>query len=105
MTAPNIHELARTTNTSANPHTTEHDITVAQLRHILADMPDEAVVVLAKDGEGNDFSPLSGPVGVHWYRPESTWAGEVYPIGEDADGEVYEPDGDEVIAVVLDPVN
>lgn len=104
MSELDIHELARTTNTPTNPHTSEHHVTVAQLRDMLTDLPDEAVIVLAKDGEGNDFSPLSGPLGVHWYRPESTWAGEVHPIGEDA-GEVYEPDGNELIAVALYPAN
>ncbi|MFI7073531.1 hypothetical protein [Micromonospora sediminicola] len=100
-----LNELTRATNTPTNPHTSEHHITVAGLRGILAGLPDDAVIVLAKDAEGNGFSPLSGPVGVYWYRPESTWAGEVHPIGEDADGDVYEPDGDELIAVVLDPTN
>lgn len=35
-------------------------ITVAKLRAMLAEMPDNAVVVLASDAEGNEFSPMHG---------------------------------------------
>jgi hypothetical protein len=97
--------LARTTNAASNPHHREYHITVAQFRDLLADQPDDAIVVLSKDAEGNGFSPLSAPLGSAWYVPESTWSGEVFPIGPDADGDIYEPDGQELFAVVLDPIN
>lgn len=105
MTNIDIHALATTTNTPANPSHSDHYVTVAALRAALNGLPDNAVVILAEDAEGNGFSPLSLPIGYAWYRPESTWAGELASIGPDADGDVYEPDGSELVAVVLDPVN
>jgi len=35
----------------------------------------EIVVVMSKDGEGNDFSPLSD-LSPGFYEAESTWSGE-----------------------------
>jgi hypothetical protein len=72
---------------------------------MLDGLPDEAIVILAKDGEGNSYSPLSAPVEAVWYTPESTWSGYVHEIGPDSDDETYEPDGSELLAVVLDPIN
>lgn len=92
-------------NKPTNPLRQPYYISVAQLRAMLADLPDEAIVVLSKDAEGNGYSPLSSPVEAVWYVPESTWAGDVYPIGPDSDDETYEPDGSELLAVVLDPIN
>lgn len=91
-------------NAAADPKNTEHTITVAKLRSMLADLPSDAVVVLAKDPEGNGFSPLAD-LGAAWYVPECTWAGEVYDIGADADGEVFEPRPGDLYAIVFEPVN
>ncbi len=52
-------------------------MTVAELKKLLTDYPDDALVVLQKDAEGNEYSPLSS----HWlgaYVPDSTWSGEVF---------------------------
>lgn len=35
-------------------------LTVKELRKILADIPDDTLVVLSGDSEGNEFSPLCG---------------------------------------------
>jgi hypothetical protein len=72
-------------------------ITVAGLRDILADMPDEAVVVVAKDGD--DCSPLAD-VEEAWYFPAT---GDSAPLGRDSDGNVHEPGSRDLYAVVLRP--
>jgi hypothetical protein len=97
--------LAQQVNRSTNPLRQPYYLSVAQLRAMLDGLPDDAIVVLAKDGEGNGYSPLSAPVEAVWYIPESTWAGYVHEIGPDSDGETYEPDGSELVAIVLDPIN
>ena len=38
----------------------------------------ELEVIMSKDGEGNDFSPLAD-VNEGSYRPDTTWSGEVVP--------------------------
>lgn len=51
-------------------------MTVADLIQRLSELPDlDAGVVLAKDREGNSFSPLDEIV-VGAYTPDSTWSGE-----------------------------
>lgn len=74
-------------------------VTVAQLREALAACDPDAYVVLAKDEEGNDFSPLaiaSEPghapwVEPGWYVPATTWHGEFHADPGAAD----DPDDDE----------
>jgi hypothetical protein len=53
---------------------------VRELRELLAKYPDDTLVVMSKDGEGNGFSPLEGTTPA-LYRATSTYAGEVYEIG------------------------
>lgn len=71
-------------------------ITVKQLRELLAECPDEAIVVLSKDAEGNSFSPLPAGDGLSQgrYVASSTWSGEF-----------RSDDPDEVVAVCLWPTN
>lgn len=69
-------------------------MTVGQLCEALSGMDSDTLVVLSKDGEGNEFSPLS-EVGKGRYRADTTWSGELIE-GED-DGAVK--------AVVLWPTN
>jgi hypothetical protein len=76
----------------------DHCMTVGQLRAELTQHPDDMIVVLAKDGEGNAHSPLSGTERLV-YVPESNWAGEVCDLEDDG---VW-PDGR--IVLVLGPVN
>lgn len=74
-------------------------ITVADLRDILADMPDEAVVVMADEAGGDGCSPLAD-VEEAWYFPIN---GESAPLGRDSDGNVHEPGRRDLYAVVLRP--
>lgn len=69
---------------------------VKDLREAITGLPDDLLVVMSKDGEGNGFSPLSD-WGQGRYLPETTWSGELHDSDdEDSDGE---------LAVVLWPTN
>ncbi len=79
--------------------------TVKELIEILSSLPEDSVVVLQKDSEGNGYSPLAGGEAAK-YLPETTCNGEV-PCSEDIEGGEYE---EEDIAkmlncVVLWPIN
>jgi hypothetical protein len=88
----------RDQNARADPILTLGTITVAGLRDILADLPDEAIVVVAGDAaDGDDCVPLAD-VEEGWYFPA---AGESAPIGRDADGNVHEPGPGDLYAVLL----
>lgn len=108
-----LRSLAHQHNVLNQPEKTDHMVTVAQLRKALAGLPDEAFVVLQKDGEGNGYSPLAidsdrrPRVDPAWYVPDSTWSGEVYDLrdAETLDGEEFEPGPGDLLAVVLAPVN
>lgn len=90
----------RDQNAGVDPLFTMGTITVAALRDILADLPDDAVVTVARDGaHSGDCSPLAD-VQECWYFPA---AGETAPIGRDADGNVHEPGPNDVYAVLLQP--
>lgn len=52
-------------------------MTVKELKQQLKDLPDDALVVLQKDSEGNGFSPLSGVGLPELYCPNNDWSGEV----------------------------
>lgn len=62
---------------------------ISELKALLAEVPDHLQVVMAKDEEGNGFSPLSEfDFGV--YEEESTWGGEFSSYIHDEEGnEVY----------------
>jgi len=53
---------------------------VKQLKDLLADMPDDALVVLSQDSEGNGFSPLgSYDKGLRYIPGRRPWQqGQVY---------------------------
>jgi hypothetical protein len=54
-------------------------MTIRELIEELKTYPQDSVVVMSEDGEGNGYSPLSGfSDGV--YVPESTWNGD-YHVG------------------------
>lgn len=71
-------------------------MTKKELLEALKDIGDDALVVLARDGEGNGFSPLD-EVGEYRYLPETKWSGVL--VDEDPAGP------DVVTALVLWPVN
>ena len=89
-------------------------MTVKQLRDFLADQPDDRLVILQKDVEGNGHSPLD-EADEAMYLADNTWSGDVYLTPEqlavringhedgwsDDDGA---PD-DAVRVVLLGPVN
>lgn len=87
-------------------------MTLAEFRAALAKLdylPDDTTVVLAKDAEGNGFSPLeAAEEGMYW--AETTWSGEHYLTEEqrlaktDPDDYSQAPD-DAVRAVFLWPTN
>ena len=52
-------------------------ITVEDLKKMLEQHEDTDIVVIAKDGEGNAFSPLYG-VTEGMYVPSAAWIGEVH---------------------------
>lgn len=86
-------------------------MTLAELRQQLAalNLPDDTLVVLAKDGEGNGFSPAVEAIPA-MYLAENTFSGEHYPTEEqrqaeeDPDEYSQAPD-DAVPAVFLWPTN
>jgi hypothetical protein len=86
-------------------------MTVAQLREALAGMPDDQLVIMSADAEGNTHSPLC-TVGEAMYWPETPWNGEVYATPEEitAPGSPYDPVEDaapdeSLRVVLLAPVN
>ncbi len=57
---------------------------VKQLKAILADAPDDLLVILSRDEEGNEFSPLYECTQGHKYIPGSRpWRrGHIYQPGD-----------------------
>ncbi|GAA0553735.1 hypothetical protein GCM10010172_40370 [Paractinoplanes ferrugineus] len=91
--------FVRDQNARVDPLFTLGTFTVAGLRAILADLPDEAIVVVADTADGDDCSPLAD-VAEAWYFPAT---GESVPLGRDGDGNVHEPGPRDLYAVVLRP--
>ncbi|MEV6637857.1 hypothetical protein AB0M54_44735 [Actinoplanes sp. NPDC051470] len=90
----------RDQNARVDPLFTIGAVTVAGLREIITDLPDDAVVVVARpDRDGADCSPLADAQPC-WYLPRS---GEHLPIGRDGEGNVHEPGPDDLYAVLLQP--
>ncbi len=87
-------------------------LTVKDLRDLLDGLPDDMLVVLSKDAEGNGYSPLEEAEQA-MYLPESSWAGERYPTPEElarlvlVDPEFVENEApeDSVRVLLLGPVN
>jgi hypothetical protein len=79
-------------------------MTVEELMCMLSAMPMHYEVIIQKDAEGNDYSPLAGAADEDcYYEAETTWSGTVYSKEDFADG-----CGDEETAkpvCVLFPVN
>ena len=51
-------------------------MTIKQLRERLSVYPEDTLVVLSKDSEGNGFSPLSDDLSMGRYIEEHKWSGE-----------------------------
>lgn len=83
---------------------------VKDLIEALNKLPQEALVIMQKDGEGNGYSPLAGVDGDAVYVPDSTWSGEVYSTGWSAsDADMDDDEWAEMLkrprCVVLAPTN
>lgn len=63
----------------------DSQLTVGELKTILSGYPDDYNVVLAKDEEGNGFSPLA-TTDPAFYEAETTWQGEASFVVGDAFG-------------------
>lgn len=50
---------------------------VKELKDLLESVDDERIVIMAKDGEGNDYSPLALIDDESVYKANSTWSGEI----------------------------
>lgn len=59
---------------------TEHVMTVGELRQILSELDGGLPIILAKDGEGNGYSPMAagGVDPDSRYEEETDWSGQVY---------------------------
>ncbi|MBD0743523.1 hypothetical protein [Streptomyces sp. CBMA152] len=86
-------------------------MTLAELRQQLdaLRLPGDTIVIIAKDSEGNRYSPL---VEAHhaMYRADTTWAGEWYMpesqrLAEDDPDDWTQAPDDAVPAVFLWPTN
>ena len=98
--SPEGNSYVRDQNARVDPMLTLGTITVADLRDILADLPDDAVVVVARDGVGADDSSPLADVEEGWYFPAT---GESTALGRDAAGNVHEPGPHDLYAVLLRP--
>ncbi|HEY0001039.1 MAG TPA: hypothetical protein VGB74_11335 [Actinoplanes sp.] len=88
----------RDQNARVDPLFTIGTWTVAGLRESLADLPDDAVVVVARpDSDDRECSPLTDAEEC-WYFPHT---GECAPLGRDGDGNVHEPGPHDLYAVLL----
>lgn len=77
-------------------------MTVGELLDYLSTHPRDQLVVLAKDAEGNGYSPLAAAEDAY-YIADSTWSGEVLSDQDVEAGEEVDPAA--VRVVVLGPVN
>lgn len=78
-------------------------MTVGELIDYLSTQPRDRQVILAKDAEENEHSPLDA-ANEGLYAATSTWSGDVYYLDSD-DPDADEPPEDAVPVVVLGPVN
>jgi hypothetical protein len=65
------------------------EMTVKELRDFLADKPDDLIIVMSCDAEGNGYSPLRIADSTN-YVPDTAYFGEIYddPIEAEGQGEV-----------------
>lgn len=78
---------------------------VKELLELLKDLDPETIVILAKDGEGNGFSPCADHSDQYRYEAESTWSGELVSDPEESDDDGPERWDQAVPCIVLWPVN
>jgi hypothetical protein len=71
-------------------------MTKRELLEMLKDVPDDFIIVLSSDGEGNSFSPLID-FSIGLYEPDTSYSGEFFMDDE--------KEGAEDNCVVLWPTN
>lgn len=102
MTNEELRQLAETWNPRAGARV-RHGVTVGQLRELLAGYPDELVVVVAEDPEGNEFDLLSSRMGVSWYVADGDCAGEIFDLTPGEEDDPFVPGPGDVPALVIGP--
>lgn len=85
-------------------------MTIKQLKEVIANLPDDMLVIVQKDSEGNAYSPLAGVDHNSVYLPTTTWYGEVFDTTWSADDAGMDEDEWEGIksrerSLILFPVN
>lgn len=83
---------------------------IKELKELIENLPDDMEVILSKDSEGNNYSPLSDGDPNMVYIPETTWFGDVYDMGWSAEDACMSDDEWERLnkldkSLVLWPVN
>ena len=86
-------------------------MTLAELRAQLAalNLPNDTIVILAKDAEGNGFSPLEATESC-MYAADTTWSGDRYlteeqRLAKEEPDDWFQAPDDAVPAVFLWPTN
>lgn len=83
-------------------------MTVKDLREALEGLPDDLIVIMSKDAEGNGYSPLADVDPGYTYWADSTYSGEAHPTKpDDVDEDDWDYWWDEggVPCLLLDPTN
>jgi hypothetical protein len=85
-------------------------MTIKDLKEAIQDLPDDMLVILQKDAEGNGYSPLAGADSDAVYIADSTWSGDVYDLSwtadeADMDEDEWEEMKQKEKALILYPVN
>lgn len=74
-------------------------MTIKELLLAIKGLPEDMQIILAKDAEGNDYTPLAD-IAIGVYETTTTWNGEF--LYSDEDQEIPE---DECNALCLEPTN
>ena len=72
-----------------------------ELLELIKDLPDDMEIILQKDSEGNNYSPLSGVDPDCIYIPETTYNGTVYST--ELTAEDFGLDEDEWLGIESNP--
>ena len=85
-------------------------MTIRELKEAIKDLPDEMEVIIQKDAEGNDYSPLYDVDSNAVYVPEAPWYGVAFSLGDSAeDGCMTEEEWEEIKkkpkSLILFPIN
>lgn len=82
----------------------DEDVTVKVLRDWLLLFPDETLVIMSRDSEGNGFSPLAA-IELGKYVADSTYSGDFYQNSIIGNEEYNQPEESAIEAICLWPTN